>query len=165
MFDFGEILVIGVVALIVLGPERLPQAARTIGAWVGKLQGYVSQVRVDIDREFNLADLRRISEEARASARSVETAVRGTLQRVEDDVAATSSEVMAKFDVNAWSSGGPPAPALSFPRRYRPRPSIDDLNLEIERLKRQLAVPAGAPVAGRRKYAPRARINRARVRR
>jgi len=164
MFDFGEILVIGVVALVVLGPERLPQAARAIGQWVGKLQGYVSQVRVDIDREFNLADLRRISEEARDSARSVETAVRGTLDRAQMDISAARSDLMSSLADNGWSAGGPPAAPLSFPRRYKPRPSIDDLTLELERLKRQLAMP-DAVAPGRRKYAPRARINRARVRR
>jgi sec-independent protein translocase protein TatB len=164
MFDFGELLVIGVVALVVLGPERLPQAARTIGQWVGKLQGYVSQVRVDIDREFHLADLRRISEEARSGARSVENAVRGTVDSAETAVAAVHKDLMASMADNGWSSGGPPAPALSFPRRYKPRPSIDDLTLELERLKRQLAMP-DAVAAGRRRYAPRSRINRARVRR
>lgn len=164
MLDFGEILIIGGVALVVLGPERLPQAARTIGQWVGKLQGYVSQVRVDIDREFHLAELRRMGEEARSGARSVETAVRGTLEGVESGVSAARDQVMSSLGGSSWSSGGPPPPALSFPRRYRPRPTIDDLTQEIERLKRQLALPDGASAA-RRRYAPRARINRTRVRR
>jgi len=164
MFDFGEILLIGVVALVVLGPERLPQAARTLGSWVGKMQQYVSQVRGDFDREFHLADLRKIGEEARASARSVETAVRGTVSGVESAVSGAREELMAPLGDNGWSSGGAPAPPQVFHRRYRPRPSIDDLSLEIERLKRQLAVPEGAG-AGRRRLAPRARINRVRVRR
>jgi sec-independent protein translocase protein TatB len=164
MLDFSEILIIGGVALVVLGPERLPQAARTLGSWVGKMQQYVSQVRGDFDREFHLADLRRIGEEARASARSVETAVRGTVSGVESAVSSARDEIMAPLGDNGWSGGGAPSPPQVFHRRYRPRPSIDDLGLEIERLKRQLAVPDGS-VSARRRLAPRARINRVRVRR
>jgi sec-independent protein translocase protein TatB len=163
MLDFSEILLIGGVALVVLGPERLPQAARTLGSWMGKLQQYVGQVRGDFDREFHLADLRRIGEEARASARSVESAVRGTVSSVETAVSTARDDLMAPLGDNGWSSGPPPASQV-FHRRYRPRPSIDDLSLEIERLKRQLSVPDAA-FAARRKFAPRARINRIRVRR
>jgi len=164
MFDFSEFLLIGIVALVVLGPERLPQAARTVGRWLGKLQQYVGQVRTDFDREFHLEDLRRIGEEARAGARSVESAVRGATASVESQLATTRTELMAPLGESGWSSGPPPAPAPVFHRRYKPRPSIDDLGLEIERLKRQLALPDAAPGA-RRKFAPRARINRPRVRR
>ena len=164
MFDFSEILIIAGVALIVLGPERLPVAARTLGRWLGNLQNYVSQVRTDFDREFHLADLRRMGEEARDSARSVETALRGSVSGVQTQLAEARSQVMAPGEGNSWSSGPPPAPPTVFNRRYKPRPSIDDLNQEIERLKARLALPGAAPGA-RRKLAPRARINRPRVRR
>jgi sec-independent protein translocase protein TatB len=164
MLDFSEILIIGGVALVVLGPERLPLAARTVGSWVGRMQQYVSQVRGDLDREFHLADLRRIGEEARTGARSVETAVRGGVADIESAVDSARVEAMSPPGDNGWAGAGPPGPPQVFHRRYRPRPSIDDLSLEIERLKRQLAVPDG-PVAGRRRLAPRARINRVRVRR
>lgn len=163
MLDFSEILIIGGVALVVLGPERLPHAARTLGSWVGRMQQYVSQVRGDFDREFHLADLRRISEEAAASARSVETSVRGTMTGIESAVSDARDQAMAPLGDNGWASGPAPTPQV-FHRRYRPRPSIDDLSLEIERLKRQLAVP-DAPAGARRRLAPRARINRVRVRR
>jgi len=164
MLDFGELLLIGGVALVVLGPERLPQTARTIGQWVGRLQHYVGQMRIDIDREFHLADLRNLGEEARSGARSVETAVRGAVAGVESEVRSVTADVMTPLGDNSWTGGGPQLPPTSFTRRYRPRPSIDDLTQEIERLKRQLALP-DAPLAGRRKFAPRSRINRARVRR
>jgi len=164
MLDFGELLVIGVVALIVVPPERLPQAARTMGQWIGKLQHYVSQMRVEFDREFHLADLRRLGEEARDSARSVETELRGVASGVESEVSKVASDTMVTLGENSWTSGGPPAPPTNFPRRYRPRPTIDDLTQEIERLKRQLAMPDAATSA-RRKFAPRSRINRVRVRR
>ena len=70
MFDFGfsEMLIIGGVALVVLGPERLPTVARTAGEWVGKAQRFVAQVKSDIDREASLSELKKIQDEAKAIA-------------------------------------------------------------------------------------------------
>ena len=61
MFDIGfsEIVVIAVVALIVIGPERLPKTARTLGHLFGRLQRYVADVKADINREMQLEDLRK----------------------------------------------------------------------------------------------------------
>ncbi len=71
-FSFGELAVIGTVALVVLGPERLPRVARTVGEWAGKAQRYVAQVKSDINREVELADLKKLQDEARDVARSIE---------------------------------------------------------------------------------------------
>ena len=62
MFDVGfwELLLIGVVALLVVGPERLPGLARTVGAWVGKARRFVNTVRADIDREMRTEELKKI---------------------------------------------------------------------------------------------------------
>lgn len=77
MFDvsFSELLVIGAVALVVLGPERLPEVARTAGRWVGKLRRFVENVRADVDRELQgegLAELRRLKEELEQTRAMVE---------------------------------------------------------------------------------------------
>ena len=64
-FSFGELAVIGAVALVVLGPERLPKVARTVGEWAGKAQRYVSQVKADINREMEVAELKKLQEQAR----------------------------------------------------------------------------------------------------
>jgi len=58
MFDIGfwEIAVIGVIALIVIGPEKLPSVARNVGAWVGKGKRLISSVQMDINREINKAE-------------------------------------------------------------------------------------------------------------
>jgi sec-independent protein translocase protein TatB len=61
-FSFGELALIGTVALVVLGPERLPKVARTVGEWVGKAQRYVSQVKSDINREMELTELKKLQE-------------------------------------------------------------------------------------------------------
>ena len=60
MFDAGfqELALIGVIALIVVGPERLPKMARTVGLWAGKIRYYVNQVKNDVDREVRAQELK-----------------------------------------------------------------------------------------------------------
>ena len=64
MFDVGfwEIAIISLIALIILGPERLPRAARSLGVWVGKARRMLAEVKRDIDRELDAADLKKIQE-------------------------------------------------------------------------------------------------------
>jgi sec-independent protein translocase protein TatB len=174
MFDFslGEIGLIGVIALIVLGPERLPKVARQVGDWIGKAQRYVNQVKADINREVELAELKKLQEEAQAAARSIEASVQG----IQSDLTKAGSELGASLDSAvststsagsdyAWEGGGESWQRYTFARRYKPGPSVDELAEEIARLKRELAVPGAALTGPRRKYAPRARLNRPRIRR
>ena len=78
MFDIGfsELIVIGVVALVVIGPERLPRVARTLGHLIGRVQRYVNDVKADIDREMQLEELKNLQAQVRESALSLENAVR-----------------------------------------------------------------------------------------
>ena len=80
MFDFGflELVTIGVVALIVIGPERLPKVARTAGLLYGRMQRYVSSVKSDISNEIQLDEMRRVGQDFKAS---VESAVSGVEQQ------------------------------------------------------------------------------------
>lgn len=163
-FSFGELAVIGTVALVVLGPERLPKVARQVGDWVGKAQRYVSQVKSDINREMELAELKKLQEEARSAAQSVQSAVQG----VESEISKTASELGTATETAAtdysWEGAGQSWQRQVFPKRYRPGPSVDELAEEIARLKRELARP-DAYAGARRKYAPRGRVNRPRIRR
>ena len=77
MFDVGlsELLVIGLVALIVIGPKRLPEVARAAGRWAGRLQRFVSDVKQDLDRELHqaeLSELRQLKQELDETRRVVE---------------------------------------------------------------------------------------------
>lgn len=65
MFDIGffELILVAVVALLVIGPERLPKVARTAGLWIGKGKGFLSSVKQDIDRELKAEELKRILNE------------------------------------------------------------------------------------------------------
>lgn len=88
MFDvgFSELLVIAVVALLVLGPERLPKVARTAGILLGRLQRYVNDVKADINREIQLDELRKVQQRIETSARDFETTVNKELSSVETDL-------------------------------------------------------------------------------
>ena len=85
MFDFAfsEIALIGVVALVVIGPERLPRVARTAGVVVGRLQRYAATVRADIEREVEMSELRRVQADLKDAARSLESGVRDSLATAE----------------------------------------------------------------------------------
>jgi len=85
MFDIGfsEMLVIAVVALIVLGPERLPKVARMAGHLLGRLQRYVNDVKADINREMQLDELKKLQSQVEESARTLERNVAGQMQTAE----------------------------------------------------------------------------------
>ena len=77
MIDLGvsKIALIGAVALIVIGPEKLPKMARTLGALVGKAQRYVSDVKAEVNRSMDLEELKKMKETVESAARDVETQV------------------------------------------------------------------------------------------
>jgi sec-independent protein translocase protein TatB len=133
MFDIGfsELLVIGVVALIVIGPERLPRVARTLGHLFGRMQRYVNDVKADISREMELEELRKLQTDVQDAARSFEDTVtkeiRDTetqLQSVADTVTAPPAvpqgfrphqELPARLPPGSWSSDWKDRPMLSLP--------------------------------------------------
>ena len=85
MFDIGfsERVVIAVVALIVLGPEKLPKVARTAGHLLGRLQRYVNDVKSDINREMQLEELKKLQAQVEDSARNIERSVTKEFQSAE----------------------------------------------------------------------------------
>ena len=88
MFDIGfsELLVIGVVALIVIGPQKLPRVARTVGILMGRLQRYVSDVKADINREIELEELRKMRDSMQKAANEMQSSFDDTLHRTADDL-------------------------------------------------------------------------------
>jgi sec-independent protein translocase protein TatB len=97
MFDFGfsELIVIGVVMLIVVGPERLPKVARTAGHLLGRLQRYVADVKSDIQREMQLDELKKLQEQVQQQARELESSVRTHAAEVESQLGQTEQELRA----------------------------------------------------------------------
>ena len=91
MFDvgFSELIVIAVVALVVIGPERLPKVARTAGHLLGRLQRYVNDVKADINREMQLDELRKLQADMQESARDLERKLNGEIQSIKSTVEGT----------------------------------------------------------------------------
>ena len=126
MFDIGfsEILLIAVVALVVIGPERLPGVARNVGRFIGRLQRYVHDIKSDFNREVELEEIRRLQHEMENTVQSMQEsmrAVESSLQQearvlqtsasdpllpIEQAAAPKSKKVVA----TAKDSEGPPAP-------------------------------------------------------
>jgi sec-independent protein translocase protein TatB len=88
MFDIGfsELLVIGVVALIVIGPQKLPRVARTVGILMGRLQRYVSDVKADINREMEIDELRKMRDSMQKAASDMQSTVDAELNKTADDL-------------------------------------------------------------------------------
>lgn len=95
MFDvgFSELLVIAVVALVVIGPERLPTVARTIGALLGRLNRYVADVKSDVEREIRLDEMKKLRAEVEQQAMSIEQSVVGEMEAARQAVEAPAAEV------------------------------------------------------------------------
>jgi sec-independent protein translocase protein TatB len=114
MFDIGfsEIMVIAVVALVVLGPEKLPRTARTLGHLFGRLQRYVADVKADINRELELDELRKLQTEVKSAAREIETSMASATQEVQANVRALESELNAAAGAASTPAAAAPAAAI-----------------------------------------------------
>ncbi|OHC67030.1 MAG: twin arginine-targeting protein translocase TatB [Rhodocyclales bacterium GWA2_65_20] len=88
MFDvaFSELVLIALVALVVIGPERLPKVARMAGHLLGRLQRYVSDVKADINREIQLEELKKVQDEVVSQVRNMEQSVAEQMKTVETDL-------------------------------------------------------------------------------
>ena len=84
MFDIGffELILIGIVALLVIGPERLPRVARQAGLWVGKMRNFVSSVKEDIDQELKADELKKIMKQ-HADSNSIHEIIEETKDAVD----------------------------------------------------------------------------------
>ena len=118
MFDVGfqEITLIGLIALIVVGPERLPRMARTLGLWMGKIRYYVGQVKSDIDREVRAQELKEMLDKPARELdelKSVAEETKGTL----DQARGLLGEAKTTFDDAAAgaSTANEPAAGSIFP--------------------------------------------------
>ncbi|MFZ9424153.1 MAG: Sec-independent protein translocase protein TatB [Limnohabitans sp.] len=93
MIDLGisKMALIGVVALIVIGPEKLPRVARTVGAMLGKAQRYVADDKAQVNRSIDLEELRKMKDNVETAARDVEHSVQTAATDFEKDWAATTA--------------------------------------------------------------------------
>ena len=134
MFDFGlsELMIVGVVALVVVGPERLPRLARQVGEWMGKLQRYVADVKSDINRQVELDELRRMQQEVKDAAQSIESSVNAA-------VSETTTELNA---IGASFEGGltDDAPATDWNKVYAVRRQRDRIKERRREREKELGI-------------------------
>ncbi|MGI4813295.1 MAG: Sec-independent protein translocase protein TatB [Janthinobacterium lividum] len=113
MLDLGlsKLFVIGVVALVVIGPERLPRVARMAGALMGRAQRYMNDVKAEVTREIQLDELRNMKSSFEEAAQNVESTISENLRQQTGEIN------------DAWSNGESVAPSMagSSYDTYRPR--------------------------------------------
>lgn len=121
MFDIGfsELMVIGAVALVVIGPERLPKVARTAGHLLGRMQRYVNDVKSDINREMQLDELKKLQSQVVESARTLESSVREEMDSARSTFSGIGQDAQSALDelkATAEQAAAPvETPALEFP--------------------------------------------------
>ena len=98
--DFSEMVVIAIVALVVIGPERLPKVARTLGLLFGRAQRYVSSLKADLEHEMQLDELRRIKRDVQSSAEALRSSV-------ENQIVALRLDISSDFEPDHKDSTSP----------------------------------------------------------
>ncbi len=95
MLDLGlsKMALIGAVALIVIGPEKLPRVARTVGTLLGKAQRYVADVKAEVNRSMDLEELKKMNNTVETAARDVEQSVQTSASDFEKDGADTTASL------------------------------------------------------------------------
>ena len=118
MIDFGfdKIALISAVALIVIGPEKLPRVARTVGHLIGKAQRYVADVKAEVNRSIELDELKKMKTEFEAAARNVEETIH---QEVTGAASELRSEWQEAADAFEGTGAAPVEPLAPPPPVYR----------------------------------------------
>jgi sec-independent protein translocase protein TatB len=117
MFDIGfsELLLIAVVALIVIGPERLPKVARTLGHLFGRMQRYVNDVKADISREMELDELKKMQSSMEETARSMRDSVERGISETEGELNKVAQSAQPASDPYDDPFGDSPPPGAAAP--------------------------------------------------
>lgn len=129
MIDFGfdKLALIGAVALIVIGPEKLPKVARTLGHLVGKAQRYVADVKAEVNRSIELDELKKMKTQFEDAARDVETSVQQQVNEASSSFEKDWASIGSSLDGSTSSSSSsgtssyeplaPPPPEYRHPRK------------------------------------------------
>jgi sec-independent protein translocase protein TatB len=122
MIDLGisKMALIGAVALIVIGPEKLPRVARTVGTLLGKAQRYVSDVKAEVNRAMDLDELKKMKESVEEAGREVEKGIYSTKADFEKDwkdatVGLDGSSASADAAGSEYTAWTPPSPEYRRP--------------------------------------------------
>jgi sec-independent protein translocase protein TatB len=107
MFEIGfsELIVIAIVALVVIGPERLPKVARTAGHLLGRLQRYVNDLKADINHEIQLEELKTLQASIQESARNLKQDIASEMQTVKRSIDQTTKSAVEESTLPATGGG------------------------------------------------------------
>lgn len=157
MIDLGisKLALIGAVALIVIGPEKLPRVARTVGTLLGKAQRYVADVKAEVNRSMELDELRKMKDSVESAARDVESSVTAGASDFEKSWAdATSGLNGSALSSGDLDSGlATPSPAYKHPKKnWRIRQTAMPQWYKVRTGVRTRALSGAARVA---RYRPR----------
>ena len=114
MFDvsLSELAVVGVVALLVIGPEKLPKVARTLGALTGRFNRYVAQVKEEINREARFEDLQKLQQEIKQSVTQAKEIITDNVTQFNTETARAPSRASASQSKRASQGSAINVPAL-----------------------------------------------------
>ena len=106
MFDIGlsKMALIGAVALVVIGPEKLPRVARMVGTMLGRAQRYVADVKAEVNRSMELDELRKMKDTVESAARDVESSIRTQASDLEKDWSEATKELHDDAQMTSASS-------------------------------------------------------------
>ena len=119
MIDFGfdKIAMIGAVALIVIGPEKLPRVARTVGHLVGKAQRYVADVKAEVNRSIELEELKKMKTEFEDAARNVHQSVSEQVHQTRSELESAWSDTALPPNSGQHEGWTPPPPVYKHPKK------------------------------------------------
>jgi sec-independent protein translocase protein TatB len=119
MIDFGfdKIALIGAVALIVIGPEKLPRVARTVGHFLGKAQRYVADVKAEVNRSIELEELQKVKSQFESAARDVETSVNREMSSATSELESSWKSQDVDTAAHALRDLSTPVPEYKHPKK------------------------------------------------
>lgn len=121
--SFGKLLLLALIALLVLGPEKLPGAARTAGALVRRVRGSWESVRAEVTRELEIEEIKRTARAAAASAEAAQAQMKSAAREVREAIGSVTAEPAA---------AAPPAQDDESPQRLAGAPAADALDMTDE---------------------------------
>jgi sec-independent protein translocase protein TatB len=119
VIDLGieKMMVIGAVALIVIGPEKLPRVARTVGTLIGKAQRYVADVKAEVNRSIELEELKKMKDTVETAARDVESSIHSGVNQLQTDLNDAASVASSSHDAYAPLEAPPGSPEYRHPKK------------------------------------------------
>ncbi|WP_432786138.1 Sec-independent protein translocase protein TatB [Oligella sp. MSHR50489EDL] len=131
--SFSEIIIIALVAIIVIGPERLPKTARTLGLLMGRAQRYVNDIKSDIEREMHVEDIKKFKDEVASSVSKAKSSVEGEITSITNPIKSITNPLdTVKSEVNDLEK--------QLKGSLNPLPDLDSLKLD-EAASKAAAVP------------------------